>query len=270
MLCPPSPGRRELLPIPAPALPSEAANPNPSLSNTSQTASTLIVAVFGVARRTPTRQRAPRLLHNPTRQTQRPLRIPSLRRHLLSIRDHRVRLRHWVLQLRCRDTTVERILLVGEVDDGQHGGVVAAEESRAEVEGLGDEGVGVRDDGHSADALELGLLVGVVDLGAVGVVGGGVGGIVVDEEDVDETGRKIRLLVGYAVRTKGLTVYARTARSGCSGQSLRHQQDTMTPALRRKSTVGIGRMGSGRWRNCLARPLCGRWPQWWPSLLLTR
>ena len=134
--------------------------------------------------------------------------------------------------MRRRHPRIERVLLVGQVDDGQDSIVVAAEESGPEVETVGDEGVGVRDDGHAADALELGLLVGVVDLGAVGVVGGSVGGVVVDDEDVDEASDRVSARVLQRIEVLGYEERMK----GCWSQS---SEDGVTYGLCRNGQIGL-------------------------------
>ena len=146
----------------------------------------LVKAVLVQTRRTPPRHRPTTLRHDPTRQTQRPPRIPAPRRDLHAVRDHGIRLRGRVLQLRRARAGGEGVVLVGQVDDRQHCGVAAAEEGGAQVQSVGEEGRDVGDDGHAGEARVLGALVGGVGLGAVGVVGGGVGGVVVDDEHVDQ------------------------------------------------------------------------------------
>ena len=93
--------------------------------------------------------------------------------------------------------------MVRQIDDRDLGRVVAAEECGADVQTLGQERRRRRDGGHFGEAGELGLRVGLVDFGAVGLVGAGGGCVVVDDYEVDgagglEEGEEGVVLVGFA------------------------------------------------------------------------
>lgn len=148
--------------------------------------------------------------------------------------------------------------------------VVTTKERRSAAQFLRHEDVRSRDDGHAmAQTLELGLRVGVIDLGAVGVVGGGVGGVVIDEEEVHfgavEEGPDGVVLVGEtavgegealeggdegggAVVEEGIGVF------GVAGGSVRESYDCVGLDGRmwylRDASVFLGAVLIG-WQQCL-------------------
>ena len=95
------------------------------------------------------RQRHTTLRHNPTRQTSRPASISPKIPNLHTIRHHRHRIRHVILQPRRALPGIKRVIRVRQIYDSQRIGIVTAEERRAHVQSLGQERVNRWNGGHA-------------------------------------------------------------------------------------------------------------------------
>ena len=121
---------------------------------------------------------------NRTSQAESPTFIAVLRPDLHTVRNHFPRLGPQVEDFGRRLSRVIAVLLIGQVDHESGVWLVAAEEGGAGVEALVDESGVVGDEGHSAQAGDLRLLVCADDRSAVGEVVFGVGAVVIDDQDV--------------------------------------------------------------------------------------
>lgn len=128
--------------------------------------------------------RTGRLLQKCASQTRWPERVATFGRNLDAIGDHGIGLGGAVLELGGRFVAGEGVVDVGQVDDGDFGGVIATEEGGAFVQALSRKGANGRDEGHLDEAGADRLLVGLEDLAAVGEIIG-VGRVVVDDDHVD-------------------------------------------------------------------------------------
>ena len=161
-------------------------------------------------RRTPRRQPPTSRLPSSdrTRQTQRPCRIPALRCHLSAIANHTHRFRCHILQLRCTLPTWIRIVVIGQIHNGDFSHVVATEKrcmcicnrrwhSR-----------------HFREPSSLRLYVCLIQFASVGIVSGCICGVVVDDDDGDvacglQEGENRIVLMGFPAVDEGECCLAR-------------------------------------------------------------
>lgn len=143
-----------------------------------------LVAILAEAGIAPLWQLRPISVLNPTSKAEGPLLITILRSDLVAIVDHSVRLLHTILNLGRRLVGRESVVDVGEVDDEHFGLVFASEECGAFVKTFGHELSNVGDVRHARQSSGLSVQVRLVDFCAIGEVVGGVGGVIVRDQDV--------------------------------------------------------------------------------------
>ena len=142
------------------------------------------IAILVKTSSTSTRQRTPRLLHDRTSETNRPLLVAILSRNSIAVSNDTRSLALRSLNNHSVNVGGICVVVVGKVDHSSSINGIATEEYGMFVETGSEESIEVRDVGHASESLGLGLLVGSYDGSAGREVIGSVCAIVGGNDDV--------------------------------------------------------------------------------------